>query len=217
MSFFRKYLKIRGNDRILDVACGIGVYANRLAKRAACVVGFDLSYNNIAIANHIRKDNTFFYCGNAEEICHPNNSFDIVISICAIEHFNDSKKSIAEMFRVLKPGGQLLVTVDSLENINSREFIEFHRKFCLVQKYYTVGTVRKELEAVGFEIRTIKPILVSPFSATMCKFAFKIMKWPMLFGMYSLLAYQLTLILDKFSSDRNSGIIIAVYALKTKE
>lgn len=212
MSFLRKHLKIKINDRLLDVACGIGVYSNLLATKSKCVVGFDLSYNNIAIANHIRKDNTFFYRGNAEDICHPDNSFDIVVSICAIEHFNDSKRALGEMFRVLKPGGQLLVTVDSLENIDSREFIEYHGNLCLVQKYFAVETIRKELEETGFEIITIKPLLTSPFSTVLCKFAFKIMGWPVIFRIYSLLVYPLSLASDKIYYNKSRGITIGIYA-----
>ncbi len=216
MSFLRKHLKIRNEDRILDVACGIGVYADFLSTKAQYVFAFDLSLDNIVIADRIRMDNAFFYCGNAEEISHPDSSFDIVVSICAIEHFMDSSKALKEMKRILKPGGQLLITVDSLENINSREFIEFHRKFCHVQKYFTIETIRRELEDVGFEIKVLKPLLTSFLSSVICRWAFKIMKWPFLFILYSLLAYPLSVISDGFSLRRNSGLTIAAYAVKPK-
>lgn len=212
--FLMRHLKIRKDDRLLDVACGIGVYSDWLANKAACVVGFDLSYDSILLANCISKENTFYYRCNAEEISHPDSTFDIVVSICVLEHLNDSKKALREMFRVLKPGGQLLITVDSLENINSKEFIEFHRKFCLVNKYFTVDTILKELEEAGFEIKDIKPILTSVLSSALCRLAFKIMKWPLIFIVYSLVMFPLSLISDMIASDKRSGIIICSYALK---
>ena len=214
MAFLRRHLEIKRRDRILDVACGIGVYSDILAGKASIVVGFDLARGSVAIANHIRKDNAFFYIGDAEAICHPSESFDIVVSICAIEHFNDSGKPIREMFRVLKPGGQLLVTVDSLENIASKDFIEFHRKMCFVQKYFTVDSLRRELEEAGFEIGTVEPLLTSPLSAVLCRLAFEVLKWHLLFGVYSLLAYPLSLIFDALSSGCRSGITVAAHARK---
>jgi SAM-dependent methyltransferase len=217
MSFLKRYLKIGKDDKIIDIACGIGVFTNNLSSKARTVIGLDISFNNIIIANHFKYDNMLFYRGNAEYLGHPDESFDSVISICALEHFRDSEKSLREMFRILKPGGQLLITVDSLASINDSEFIGFHKHFCYVEKYFSTESIRDELKEAGFEIGIVKPLMTSLFCEYICKFAFRIMKWPRLFNIYSLIVYPMTLISEVFSRDRSKGIIIGIYAHKPEE
>jgi 2-polyprenyl-3-methyl-5-hydroxy-6-metoxy-1,4-benzoquinol methylase len=216
MNFLKKHIEISRNDGIIDIACGIGVFTNSLSKRARSIIGLDLSFNSILIANHFKYGNMCFYQGNAEYLGHRDESFDSVISICALEHFCDSEKSLREMFRILRPGGQLLITVDSFATINDPEFVKFHKKFCVVEKYFTAETIRNELREAGFEIDIVKPLMTSPFSAYICRLAFRIMKWPHLFNIYSIVAYPMTLIAEAFSGNNREGIIIGVYAHKPK-
>ncbi len=217
IKFLWKHLKLSKEHNIIDVACGIGVYANSLSSKVKTVTGIDFSLQSIRIAHHLKHDNMFFYQGNAEYLGHPNNSFDSAISICSLEHFSNSKKSLEEIFRILKPNGQLLITVDSLSSIDDSQFIEFHRRFCLVKKYFTVETIQNELKDSGFEIDIVTPFMTSSFSANACRFAFRIMKWPRILNIYSILIYPLTLFSESFSKNKSKGIIIGVYAHKPKE
>lgn len=56
-----------------------------------------------------------FVVGCAEEVPFSDNSFDFVFSGHAFEHFYDPKKSIAEMIRVIKPGGYIILMAPNLE------------------------------------------------------------------------------------------------------
>jgi ubiquinone/menaquinone biosynthesis C-methylase UbiE len=213
LAFLRRHLIVRDTDIALDIACGIGLYTNRIFKRAKQAVGMDLVHGNIQIAQYFRTANTAFYRGNAERLCHHNSSFDVVVSICALEHFHETDQAIAEMHRVLKPGGRLLLTVDSLGNITSPEFLRFHREFCQVVRYFSPEDIRARLERAGFDVERVAPMLTSTLSAHLCMMAFRIMSHPLLFNIYSCLAYPLTCIAD-WALPTQQGITIGVCARK---
>ena len=217
MRFLSRVLRLEGGESVLDVACGIGVFTNSLASRCSKAIGMDISCGNIAMAHHFRLDNTGFYVGNAEALPHPGESFDVVVSICALEHFSDSAMALSEIFRVMKPGARLLLTVDSLSGINDPEFIQFHKAKCFVEKYFNIDSLRNELLDSGFEVKTVFAILKTQLSACICKTAIKLIGHPVAFYIYSILMYPLTLASEFLASKTaQSGIIVGAFAGKPR-
>jgi ubiquinone/menaquinone biosynthesis C-methylase UbiE len=88
-------LKIGRNDKILDVGCGTGFYLNLFKGK---VVGIDPSQELIKQYKGKHK----IICGKAEQLPFPNNYFDIVISVTAIQNFDDIETGLKEMNRVGK-------------------------------------------------------------------------------------------------------------------
>ncbi len=106
-------LKPRKGERILDVGCGTGNYSIKLAKLGCVVVGIDPSKDmiNRALEKSMKlhlKD-VSFKLGKAEELPFPDEDFDAVVSVTAIEFFDEVEKAVSEMFRVLKSGGRLVI------------------------------------------------------------------------------------------------------------
>jgi ubiquinone/menaquinone biosynthesis C-methylase UbiE len=102
-------------DRVLDVGCGTG-YLTRLAAEAAvpggAVLGIDPSPQALERARRSRGPmNCTFVIGTAEALDAGNGAFDVVVSSLTIHHIPETARSsaLAEMFRVLRPGGRLLV------------------------------------------------------------------------------------------------------------
>ena len=100
-------------DRILDVGCGTGVLTAALAKAAgprARVTGVDASADMIARARATRPG-CAFAVGLAESLDFPDATFDVVTSSLMIHHLPEDLRTnaLAEMHRVLRPGGRLLV------------------------------------------------------------------------------------------------------------
>jgi SAM-dependent methyltransferase len=98
-----------GDELLLDVATGVGHTAIALAPRVRHVVGVDLTprmeeefTRNAAAAG---VTNVEFVVGDAESIGYPDGNFHFVTCRRALHHFPDPGKAVAEVARVLRPGG----------------------------------------------------------------------------------------------------------------
>ncbi len=105
----------RAGDRILDVGCGPGRFAQALADTIGPhgqVVGVDPSPPMIGYANrHTRRANCRFQLTAAQSLELPDAAFDVVTSTFVMHHIppGDRVAAMAHMFRVLRPGGRLLI------------------------------------------------------------------------------------------------------------
>lgn len=98
--------ELAGSARILDVGCGDGQVA-RLAARggAALVVGVDPTWNQIRIAAE-RGGGVHVARSGADALPFANESFDAVVACLVFEHIRSVDAAIAEVARVLRPGGR---------------------------------------------------------------------------------------------------------------
>jgi 2-polyprenyl-3-methyl-5-hydroxy-6-metoxy-1,4-benzoquinol methylase len=107
---------------LLEVGCGIGVDSIQLSKRGFAVTAVDLTENALAVAKQyaaLRGAAIDFRLGNAEGLDFPDQSFDVVYSFGVLHHTPDIERSVAEVHRVLRPGGTAYVMLyhrDSLVN-----------------------------------------------------------------------------------------------------
>jgi ubiquinone/menaquinone biosynthesis C-methylase UbiE len=105
----------RPGDHVLDIGCGTGYFTRVMARavsRNGTAKGVDLSSEAIERARRItRLPNCTFAKGSAEALDEPDRSYDAVVSSLMIHHLPETVRSQAfqEMFRVLRPGGRVLV------------------------------------------------------------------------------------------------------------
>jgi SAM-dependent methyltransferase len=105
------------NGKFLEAGCGPAANALNLARAGAEVTGIDFSPHAIEAAEEgfrrhgVRGD--FVLC-DVRDIRFPDGTFDFVYAGGVVEHFRDTDRAIAEMARVLKPGGRVLLTVPAL-------------------------------------------------------------------------------------------------------
>jgi ubiquinone/menaquinone biosynthesis C-methylase UbiE len=98
--------------RILDVGCGTGNYSIKLATLGCHVTAIDVSENMLDIARTkaLKKNlDIDFRIGAVENLEFENESFDAVVSVTAIEFFDDVQKGFEEMFRVAKKEAPIVV------------------------------------------------------------------------------------------------------------
>ena len=97
-------------DRALDVATGTGDLAAELERRtgAGGVVGVDFSDAMLAIARGKSPGSTF-EAGNALDLDYPDSSFDAATVGFGARNYSDLSRGLAEMARVVKPGGRVVV------------------------------------------------------------------------------------------------------------
>jgi SAM-dependent methyltransferase len=105
--------RVAAGQRVLDVACGTGVLARALAERAGAsghVAGLDLNDGMLAVARR-RAPKVAWHHGAAEAMPFGDGEFDAVLCQFALMFFEDRAKALAEMRRVLRPGGRLAIAV----------------------------------------------------------------------------------------------------------
>jgi ubiquinone/menaquinone biosynthesis C-methylase UbiE len=97
--------ELAGHQYVLDLGCGDGQIARALAENGAEVLGVDPTQLHIDIATQ-RGGGPQYVLGGATNIPAPDNSFDAVVACLVFEHIDQLEEAMAEVARVLKPGGQ---------------------------------------------------------------------------------------------------------------
>ena len=101
---------VRPGTRVLDVASGPGCLAARAARRGATVVGVDIDPNMVELASR-RHPQLRFLQADAAALPFEDGSFDAVVGNFLVQHLRSPRQAIAELVRVLAPGGVLALTV----------------------------------------------------------------------------------------------------------
>jgi arsenite methyltransferase len=107
-------LAARAGERILDVGCGPGFYVEELLDAVApdgAVVGVDGSPQMLAAAAARcgRQPNVAFHQGDATALPVDDASFDAALCVQVLEYVDDPTVALAQMHRVLRPGGRVVV------------------------------------------------------------------------------------------------------------
>jgi SAM-dependent methyltransferase len=99
-----------GGTRVLDAGCGEGVLVDEYAGRLA-IEGLDPHYSSERVRH-----------GSLTSLPYEAGSFDRALCLDVLEHlsFDEQPRALAELHRVLRPGGELLVSIPNLAHLQSR-------------------------------------------------------------------------------------------------
>ena len=117
-----EYRRFAGK-RVLDVGCGNGYVLAKYVQEGAEAFGIDLTRIGIELCRQRFALNTLkghFVVGNAEVLPYPNGMFDCVCSTGVLHHLSDAGKAVAEIYRVLKSGGRVVLMVYHRNSANYR-------------------------------------------------------------------------------------------------
>ena len=108
-------LGVTAGERVLDVGCGSGVVTRDVARRvgpAGHTVGVDQSPQFLVVARELAEaaglgGRVEFCEGSAQSLPFPDGAFDVVVAVTALSHTPGGESAIAEMARVVCPGGRM--------------------------------------------------------------------------------------------------------------
>jgi len=145
---------VRSSGRLLDIGCSIGRLPRIARERGYEALGLELGGRAAAHARdvyglEIREE-------LLEDCAFPDETFDVVTLIETLEHVPDPRTMVAEIHRILKPGGAFLVGVPNLRSLGVLVLGSLARTFNRNHlQYFDSGTLSRLLTEEGFEVREV--------------------------------------------------------------
>jgi ubiquinone/menaquinone biosynthesis C-methylase UbiE len=175
-------LRLKEGSDVLDAGCGPGFIVEQLARRGFRVSGMDgadgmLRSARVRLRDAAPRLTPDFSRGDIEHLPYADASFDLVVSTGVIEYVTTDSKVLAEFYRVLRPGGHLVLPVTNrsspvlwldgaVEFLKRRAWFRepinvllarLGRRPVLARTFkirkHATGRFRRSLAAAGFELR----------------------------------------------------------------
>lgn len=165
LDFLKETDLLQAGDRILEIGCGIGTVVNELTQQGFDIQGTDIA--NTAIEYGLKKYGDIKLAVQpAEVLPYDDRSFDKVLSFDLFEHIARIDQHVAEVARVLKPGGYYLFqTPNKFSNIIHETL---HHKSLAWRRYHpslhTPGQLRRRLGRFGFTVGFRKMNIINAFT-----------------------------------------------------
>ncbi len=203
-----RWLDPRPGERILDVGCGHGYNDRAITRSGARVVGIDVNEERLAVARESNGGPGIeFLSMDAEEMGFPDESFDKAVSFCVIEHFRRDQKVLEHVHRVLRPGGALVLSADSLSNPEIRqEEREAHGRRYAVNTFYTRENLTRKLRDAGLEPERWRYILTTPFTLGLARVSWRLDDLPPPLLPVKVAGYLALFTAGKVASDLVEGV-----------
>jgi len=141
--------------RVLDVGCGYGFYSLDFVRRGASLLGCDLSLPALDASQQTVRglgldDRALYLRADGSVLPMTSGAYDLIFCNCVLEHVGDDHQALGEMYRTLRSGGLLYLTVDSAEHNLTLGFLEHLtpglKKMLLRSEVAAAPTVRQGLD-----------------------------------------------------------------------
>jgi len=157
-SWLFKKVDLSQNSKVLDIGCGTGDFLLAAFQEGAqTVAGIDISSTAIEACKTKLPDGQFT-CARADNQHFPygDNSFDICVSMGSLEHFENIPLALAEMQRVAKPDGIVLISVPNADFLARKiGLFQGTEQTIIKETVNSLAGWRHTFEAAGFSVKTV--------------------------------------------------------------
>ncbi len=154
--FYKNALKAinpKKDDKYLEIGFGSGVFINKYMSQVSRIAGIDHSEDMVKLASDINRKlvesgKAEFRQGYASSLPWADNEFTVVAAIEVFFFLNETEKTLKEIFRILKPGGRLIIEMafNKDDGVDHKKHI---KKMNL--KLYSGEEMKKLLKKAGFD------------------------------------------------------------------
>ncbi|WFE41117.1 methyltransferase domain-containing protein [Micromonospora sp. WMMD998] len=154
-------LPTRAGDKVLDVGCGIGKPALRLAgSREVSVTGISISDEQIGIATGAAQaqgvtNRVGFALADMTSIPYPDGSFDAAMALECLHHVAERDRALRQIRRVLRPGGSFVLADYALRHEPAeadRPVVDEFRSACYLATLTTIDDYVRSVTGAGFTV-----------------------------------------------------------------
>lgn len=132
------------NAVCFDLGCGVGGMLERLSKMGRGI-GMDIDPDSLAYCKKRGFPDVFE--GRGHQLPLQSNSIDLIGAFDVLEHIPEEAETIAECFRILKPGGYLFLSGPAYQFLYTHQDKMVHH-----QRRYTTGDLKSKFRNAGFDI-----------------------------------------------------------------
>jgi ubiquinone/menaquinone biosynthesis C-methylase UbiE len=147
-----RVLKLQPEDDLVEIACGNGYFLKKYATHVRSVAGLDLSELCVKLATkknkgRIKARSAEFVKGEAAQLPWEDSKFSAATSMASFMAFPKPVESLKEMYRVLRPGGRVVVGIEWNAE-DGKDHSKDVKKYGI--KLWTENDVRNMLKEAGF-------------------------------------------------------------------
>jgi len=167
----RDAIALEAGERVLEVGCGNGLLADEMADEVGLtghVTGVDISDSMIALARaHCgSRPGIHFATANADRLPFEDASFDVAVTVQCMCFVPDVQKAMSEMFRVLRPGGRLVILETDWDSLvwNSSDPVLMNKMMAIYKSVYQdfklPRTLTRLLRGAGFFVKSREQFVI---------------------------------------------------------
>ena len=222
------YLDLQKGEKVCDLGCGQGNNDLLLSLAGADMYAVDIDTGALSLgkrnAERLQVTVNYSIADLNGAIGFRSDSFHSVLSYCVLEHLSNPEVFLTEVYRILRPGGAMAISVDSFSHPSiSDKFKKTHAKVCDVKRYYSKRDVELLLNECGFCVARSSFIIKSRisrilFEMLLCAyFRSEIQGNSQLLRLLKLFTpvfLVICMMSDYFCDDSNGGYWIALLAVK---